>query len=255
MYDAEIDAQVDWFERNMLQIGRTMRNRINSALNQFTRKGGSLEFVPQNVERANLLYQGLMQELDKAGYTQLVSQLQGKENDLLKAMRNARPTGAVPLAFTTTTAEKLKSLNVLYTQQFASVGSDAMQKIASIVMDSVVRGADVNTTIKRIAEAVDNNLIRYARTYAQTSTSNFVQAVEYANAADYEGEKLWEYQGPLDNVTRPACIELLAQAVFTDEERIEKEAETASEREYNCRHDFILITQDRYDKIKDTGGA
>ena len=45
LYSTAIDDQTQWFEKNMQRIARIMRNRLNSLLNQFDRKGGNLEYT------------------------------------------------------------------------------------------------------------------------------------------------------------------------------------------------------------------
>ena len=126
LYSTAIDDQTQWFEKNMQRIARIMRNRLNSLLNQFDRKGGNLEYTTANIQYASQSYFVLMEELQKAGYYDLVAELQNKENDLLKALRSKRPQGAIPISFTLQTQNKLKALNSLYELQFASVAEDAM---------------------------------------------------------------------------------------------------------------------------------
>ena len=142
----------------------------------------------------------------------------------------------------------MKALNSLYELQFASVAEDAMKQITGIVMDTIVRGGKVEVAIKQIAEVLDNKLVRYSVTYANTTRAKFIQAVEYASAEEYTGEKYWQYVGPTDDLNRPACIEGLDKEFFTDDEREEFEARTADERMYNCRHTFIQITKEYYDE-------
>ena len=221
LYSDLIENQTQWFEKNMERVAKKMRNSLNSLLNQFDRKGGNLEYTTANIQYASQSYFVLMEELQKAGYYDLVAELQNKENDLLKALKSKRPQGAVPISFTLQTQNKLKALNSLYELQFASVAEDAMKQITGIVMDTIVRTGKVEVAIKQIAEILDNKLVRYSVTYANTTRAKFIQAVEYASAEEYTGEKYWQYVGPTDDLNRPACIEGLDKEFFTDDEREE----------------------------------
>jgi hypothetical protein len=250
LYSTAIDDQTQWFEKNMERVAKKMRNSLNSLLNQFDRKGGNLEYTTANIQYASQSYFVLVEELQKAGYYDLVAKLQNKENDLLKALKSKRSPGAIPISFTLQTQNKLKALNSLYELQFASVAEDAMKQITGIVMDTIVRTGKVEVAIKQIAEVLDNKLVRYSVTYANTTRAKFIQAVEYASAEEYTGEKYWQYVGPTDDLNRPACIEGLDKEFFTDDEREEFEARTADERMYNCRHTFIQITKKFYDENK-----
>ena len=60
----------------------------------------------------------------------------------------------------------------------------------------------------------------------------------------------WEYYGPDDDITRPACRILLAEhgGYYTFDEMQAAEAQYAEERAYNCRHYFIQIPKEVYDE-------
>lgn len=245
-YSDEIEAQTIWFETQIVKVGRKLRNRINSMLNKLDRENGMIDYSNANLEFASQVYFSLMEELEAAGYYRAVNELQGKENDLLRMMKANRPEGSVPVAFTMATRAKIDGLNSMYLLKFNGVGEDAMRNIAGIVMDIVVRGGSLQAAIKQIEGVLEKNLVRYATTYCETSRAHFLQAVEYAHAEDYEGEKFWQYVGPFDDLNRPACIEGLNVEFFTDAEREQFEAETAEERMYNCRHTFLLINKEFY---------
>lgn len=259
--DFLIDEQTAWFEQNMLKIARGLRNRINTLLNQFDRKGGSILNTPKNITRLNQVYGSILQELQKSGYSDLVNQLNARENELLKSLKTARPTGAVPIAFTQTTQEALAAFNSLWNIQFGGLGTDIARQIAGVVGNTIFAGGTIDAAIRQVKSLLDDKFVRYAVTYVNTSRGKFLQLAEY-NAASQEGDTYWEYQGPNDNVTRPVCqigvgaspdASYPTAPYFTDAERQSFEAESASDREYNCRHIFIQITKEYYNEM--TGGA
>lgn len=233
----------------MVRVAKVMRNRLNTKLNEYYRLGKSSDEMQQGAAFAIQTYTGLTKELTDAGYYRLVEKLGEKENDLLRLMKKSRLTGAVPLAFTKTTQAKLQAVNSLYNLNFARVGQDAMLKISGIMMDTISRSGRVDVAIKQIEAILDKNLVRYATTYANTTRAKFIQKVEdiTAQEAREEGQELyWEFFGPTDDLNRPACIEGLDQQFFTDAEREQFEADTADEREWNCRHKFMEITEEYY---------
>lgn len=255
MYDKILDEQIEWFERNLDKVLSAFQKRIEMLIGDFQTTNGILIYSDINVQQAYQSYAALQQMLQESGFNELVQAAQEKENDILKYMREHRPDGAVPLAFTMQTAEKLQGMSAIYATQFQSVAAQEMRNIQQIIVKSVIAGIDSEDAIQQIRDVLENNLKRYATTYFNTSRGDFIQAVEYATKDEYEGELFWEYQGPIDDLTRPACrIGLGVEPdsrfpnapFFTDEERIAFEAETAGEREYNCRHDFIQIEPEYY---------
>lgn len=252
MYDALIDDQAAWFERNMSKVLTTLQKRIEAYVNDFQSAKGILLDTDLNSQMAYQSYASLTELLRESGYFQLVEAAQAKESDIIRYMRNNRPKGAIPLAFTAATAEKLKGLSAVYAANYGSVAAQQMRGIQGIIVNSVTGGLNANDAIKQIRDVVEDKLKRYATTYFNTTRNKFIQAVEYANAAQTEGETYWEYFGPDDNVTRPACQEGLEIGYFTDAERIEFESQIADERAYNCRHGFVQITREYYNDH--TGG-
>jgi hypothetical protein len=154
------------------------------------------------------------------------------------------------MAFTQQSVNTLTALQTLQASQFAGIGSQAMDAVRQTVMQTILTGAQLEDGLANIEARLSADLQRYAWTYANTSRAQVLQAVQDIAAQNYEGELYWEYSGPLDDVTRDACVELLEIGVFTDDERNQAEADTADERAYNCRHVFEQITREQYEANK-----
>lgn len=254
MYDTLVDEQAAWFERSMGKVLTTMQKGIASFVGDLETTNGILINSDLNLAQAYQSYTALSEQLQRSGYYQLVEAAQAKENDILKYMRANRPTGAVPFAFTAATAERLQGLSGVYANEFAAVATDQLRAIHGIISKSVMAGLESDLVIQEIWDVLDSKLKRYATTYFNTSRGDFIQAVEYANASQYDGELFWEYQGPADDLTRPVCREGLGMdsssypnaPLFTDEERIAFDGESMADRQYNCRHDMIQITEEYY---------
>lgn len=250
-----VDSQSQWFEGNMRKIARRVRNRLNTMLNQFDRAGGSLLNTPDNINRLNALYGSIIQELTAAGYTDLVASLNAKENELLAKLRASRPAYAVPLAFTETSQAALAAFSNMWTARIGNLGMDISRQIHSIISESVFSGRTTYNLIQGVSKLLDEDLVRYATTYVNTSRAKFIQMAEYEAAKSYDGEMFWYYEGPEDDVTRPVCREGTGMdsnpitdnaPYYTDAERIDFENYSGSARVYNCRHSFMLISPDYY---------
>ena len=250
-----IDTQTEWFEGNMRKIARRVRNRLNTMLNQFDRSGGSLLNTPDNINRLNALYGSIIQELTAAGYTDLVAGLNAKENELLTKLRATRQAYAVPLAFTETSQAALAAFNGMWNARIGNLGMDISRQIHGIVSESVFSGRTNYNLIKGISKLLDDDFVRYATTYVNTSRAKFIQMAEYEGTTGYEGDMFWIYEGPQDDVTRPVCREGTGMEsnpitdnapYYTDAERIDFENYSGSERLYNCRHSFMLISPEYY---------
>lgn len=260
MYDKILDEQAEWFERNLEKVLDAFQKRIAVLIGDLETTNGILVYTDINVNQAFQSYIALQQMLQESGFGELIAKVQDKENDILRYMREHRPQYAVPFAFTAQTVEKLQGMSAIYATNFNGLAIQEIREIQQVITESVMAGVDAEECINRIRDILDYDFKRYAVTYFNTSRGDFIQAVEYANATEYEGELFWEYQGPLDDLTRPACKMGLGvepssnypnAPFFTDEERIAFEAETAGDREYNCRHDFIQIEPEYYrDNVK-----
>lgn len=254
---AIVDDQAEWFNRNMLKIVRQVRNRLTAELNKFDRSGGNLESTPANIQRLNQIYGSIMTELQNAGYGDIVQQLQAKEGDLLKSIRDSRPAGTVPIAFTETSRDALAGFNSLFNQQFGGLAQSVARDIAGAVGNSIFGTQRVDTVMKEVARLLDDKFARYAATYVNTSRAQFIQAAEYESAKGYDGELYWIYEGPEDDITRPICrvgTGMDADGAypnapyFTESERLSFEAESAGLRMYNCRHSFMQISEEYYNE-------
>lgn len=250
MLDAVLDNQKEWFERNMLKVVENMQKDIELLLSDFQTQSGFLLNIPRNIDLDAQIYNNLNRALNDAGYDALVNKLQSREPELLKALKQQQPPGAVPLAFTQVAKQQLTATNAIITQEFASVGEQSMRMIRELIFDSVTRGGSIDLLKRNIRSVLEDRLKRYAVTYANTSRSNFIQAVQNAAAADFGDEVYYEYVGPDDDLTRPACQDGLSIQFFTKAERDAFEADTASERMYNCRHYFVPVTKEFYESNK-----
>lgn len=252
---AEIDQQTAWFERNMLKIASRLDARITALIRELDSHGGHLLNTEENIQLWAQIHGSILEELNAAGYTELVTQLNDKENDLLRTMKKASMPGAVPLAFTQTSQSAISAFNSLWNARIGNLGNDVARQIHAIIGDSIFGGTNISDLVKSVKEILERQLVRYATTYVNTSRAKFIQMMQYEAARNYDGGLFWIYEGPEDDVTRPVCREGTGMDTngsfpnapyFTEEERIEFESYSAPERTYNCRHTFMQITKEYY---------
>jgi hypothetical protein len=240
-------GQVDAFEKALNKVLSQFTKSVNKSLLKLQTTNGVLDKTPFNLRYASAIIPQLEKALADAGYPDAVKLLQDGDSALIQAVRaDAR----VPMQFAQTSKDVINALRDTQSLQFAQLGDTAMATIREEMIRSILTGSRIEDSLNAIKASVETRLQKYAWTYANTTRKDIMQAVNDESAKTYEGEVFWEYVGVDDDVTRPACQQLLAKQVFTAEERIQAEAETSEERAYNCRHVFIQIPKEDYEALK-----
>jgi hypothetical protein len=239
--------QLAGFERDLATVMSNMQARVSGLLATLETVNGIPIKTKYNLQFAASLIPELDRVLIESGYPELVMRFQAGDNDLIKAIR---ASAKVPMVFTASSAGVITALQLAQNSEFAGIGVRAMEAVRQTVMNTILTGARLEDGLALIQSRLDNELQRYAWTYANTSRAQVMQTVQDLAAENYEGDVYWVYSGPLDDVTRDACVSLLEIGVFTDEEREQAEADTADERMYNCRHVFDQIPKSYYESNK-----
>jgi len=245
-------AQIDQFQDSLNLVMKDFNKRVISLLMQYKTERGYLTFNARDLNFATQSLEGLVKLLKQAGYDEAVKKLLGKEAALLNEYKSLRPAGAVPIALTARMTSQLKALQQAELVIFDNISSQSMMEIQKQLINGVLTGAKMDVIVEAIQSTLESNMHRYAWTYANTSRARYLQAVEDIAAGKdrYEEDVYWEYVGPDDDLTRPACVQGLEIGVFTDAERLSFEADTADERAYNCRHTFMRINKETYEELK-----
>lgn len=238
------DKQVRAFERELGIAIRDLNRRLDALLAKVKTKNGIILKTPANLQYLASLLPQMEQALLDSGYMNAVANLQAGDTELLQMVRETSP---IKLTYTRINANTLSALAQLQNTEFIGIGTNAMESIRQTVMNTVLGGARLEDGLAIIRAQLNDRLRPYAWTYANTSRKQTAQlAVDLAAEQIPASERFWAYNGPLDDVTRQACIELLAIGYFTDAERQEAEANYAEERMYNCRHSFDLVSESTY---------
>jgi len=241
------EKQVVDFEKNL----RRAINRFQAEIIANAKSGYMFSSVAEDrIRYAAELYDGITQALRDSGYYSVVSDLIERDREIISEIKSLRSANKLPSTFSKSSAETFNALCSLEYAQFDNIGKGFVASLSQELTNYIVRGVSESDFIMAIREALDNKFAKYARTYAITSRAQFIQAVQDEAAKNYDGELFWEYVGPDDDRTRPACQEGLAKQYFTDAEREQFESETADERAWNCRHTFQQITKEDYEANK-----
>lgn len=237
-------AQLSAFERELRRAVASLNKRLSALLADLDIVNGQMVHTPANLQFLARLQPQMEQALIQSGYLDAVQYLQAGDAELLRAVRESSP---LKLIYTKTDATTLNALAQMQNSEFYGIGTNAMEAIRQTVMNSVMAGARLEDGLGIIRSQLETRLQPYAWTYANTARKQVMQMAEDLAAQHIPAEeRFWAYNGPLDDVTRPCCIELLEIGYFTDAEREEAEARTADERAYNCRHSFDLVSESTY---------
>jgi len=238
------DAQVAAFERELSRAVTNLNKRLSALLAKLEIVNGRIVKTPFNLQYLAQLQPQMEQALIQSGYLDAVQNLQAGDAELLRAVRENSP---LKLIYTKTDATTLNALAQMQNSEFYGIGTNSMEAIRQTVMNSVLAGARLEDGLGIIRTQLETRLQPYAWTYANTAKKQTLQMANDLAAQNIPSEeRFWAYNGPLDDVTREACIELLEIGYFTDAEREEAEARTADERAYNCRHSFDLVSESTY---------
>lgn len=246
-----IDRSLNGFDRQLAEIVNRYSQQVERLMLQnLTKEGRFITFNDANRNFVVQSYESLKALLYQSGYGDLAREFIDRESNLLRDYTRLRPTGAVPIQITQRFIEQLEVLRKIEIFQFDILADDAVRAVQAAVMNGVLNGTNSMVLADQIRGSLKPPIQKYTWTYVNTARARFIQAVEKTNAKAGEGEIFWEYVGPEDDLNRPACIDGLSQRYFTDAEREQFEAETADERLYNCRHTFMEITKEAYEKNK-----
>lgn len=238
------DKHLSQFESALALAIASIQKRVTNLVTKLETKQGVPVRSAANIAAVSALLPELDNALQQSGYLEAVGALQAGDADIIRTLRE---TSKIPLTFTKADANLITALQSMQNTEFRGIGFRAMEAVRKTVFDTIMNGVPLEKGLPLIEQSLSTNLQRYAWTYANTTRKDVMQQVIDLGVQDYEGDVYWEYQGPLDDVTREACIELLATQFFSDAEREEADAETAEERMYNCRHVFAPIPKSLYE--------
>jgi hypothetical protein len=254
--DGWIDSLISNFERELNGILSSAQARTIAKLrDQLSITNGKLERSVKNSKALRKLDTLFLEQMDKAGYDQLLDELVGQFpgqlhffQDTLETLSSAMKTPLPPVKFGP------RDLQV-FTDQGLSA-KDGLQA----VMESVAQGAK-----KRVLMSVGglsfSDLADSLATYtkralpeatglAETATATFYRVIADRGfqiiEKDSPGTIRYEYEGPKDKLTRPFCRHLMAVKKTYTREQIDHMDNGqipnvfVSAGGWRCRHQWMI---------------
>lgn len=229
-----------------------MQNKIDREMNLFNQE---FESVMRTVEllavqrgisslKDPLQFDYAFQQiLNEAGYYELVNKFVDDAYDKnYKDILAIFEEGGLSVAYSAEDLRAIQELKELDIQTFRDIGNQA----AVALQKDLYKYSLSNMTTKDLANSISESLsgtdlAKYSKTYAETSISNYNQAIINMKAQDTEG--VWVYVGVNDKKTRHFCKRTLSANKFYDDSEKSK-LENDKARRWNCRHQFLKISKE-----------
>ena len=107
-----VDLSLAEFEKQLTKVINNFEKRLAIRLHKKLQldADGNILKIPENLEYSTVVYNELMDELEKSGYYNVVSALQAKDAELVKIIS---ATSYIPLEFSQTGIETIEALEKL----------------------------------------------------------------------------------------------------------------------------------------------
>lgn len=193
----------------------------------------------------DFVFQGILQE---AGYYSLINDFIDNSydtnyQDILEIFRE----GGIDIVFSEDDLLRITELKQLDIETFANIGSQAANNLKKDLYKYSLSNLSVRELTDNIRQSLaDTGLAKYAKTYAETSISNYNQAVIDMKAKDLY-DIIWIYVGVSDKKTRDFCKDILEKRKGYDNAEKTK-IQNSKERRWNCRHQFLPVSKEYAEK-------
>jgi len=246
--DNILDSSINTFEAQLGSVATNIQKQLLPYLSQLQLEGSLILSNDVNLDLVLAFADEFQTVLQNAGYTDLMQKYVDETSSIIAKIKKASDNTPLPYKFVATDLKTFEALQRIDLMELGNIGQKAATVLQTGLMNSVLAGQSYDTMFRDLVDKLDNNLVRYAKTYITTARSQLLQKMEDLSAENRPGENYWEYIGPADAKNRDECIEGLAKRVFDDVAK--GDFENTYGLRYNCRHTFHLITKERYDKLK-----
>lgn len=233
-------------------IYSAMQSNIDREINLFNREFETIMKVVEKLAVASGLAlitdplkfdYAFQRVLQQAGYYDLVNKFIDEAYDRnYKDIIEAFEVGGLDVAYSREDLASIQELKSLDIQTFRDIGNQAAISLKKDLYKYSLSNMSIKDLTKNISESLaGTDLAKYSRTYAETSISNYNQAIINMKAQDADG--VWVYVGVSDGKTRDFCRRTLkANKYYNDSDK--SKLENAKERRWNCRHQFLKISKE-----------
>jgi hypothetical protein len=205
--------------------------------------------------RALGLRRELRQMLEDAGFDRLAAAGTARGLDRMALAVERTRLAAQVSAFTTRDAARIEALKELARLDLLAQGDE----VATAVWRSVVQGvysqrkpADI---LDDLAEVLDRSIAEVGNLY-DTSVSIFGRQIELLKATGEPGELLL-FSGPIDDRTRPFCLQRVGRVYTAAEVDDMDNGQLPNVRltggGYQCRHHWVALS--KFSELRDLAGT
>lgn len=231
-----------------------IQNTITSLVLGFPEtKGGFIPNTEANLEYMSAIYNDMLKLANSQGYTDAVTFAIQQEGEVVKQVKNSLTKDGIAVNFSPVTQASFDLFQKQKYDYLMNLSSRAINAIKESTLNAVLGSSELGSLVNNIQLELEDKLKRYASTYLETSRGQLIQSTQDWVTEDMIAEGIpvyWEYVGPLDNDTREECVEALVKRYFTNDEKLEYMNGVGeiphTEPRWNCRHSFILVTEEEY---------
>lgn len=219
-------------------INKTVDRDIMAFLKTLETKSGRLLPTDANIQAVIQFERELVRNIELAGFSLLIEDVIMDVPKLLKQL----PAGILRKS----DATSIKLIQQIDAEDLKGITANVAKAVRKSLQDMVINGGTYKDAVENVIKA-SSKLQQYSATYINTSRTILSQRITDLQAEHLieDGETpYWEYFGAeLDDKTRDQCIEGLHKKFFTNDEKIEFQGRGLR---WNCRHEFVLITEKYY---------
>jgi len=246
--DNILDKNINKFAKQLQAVSKNIQLQLLPYLNRLQLDGAIISSDKANLDIVLAFADEFKTVLANAGYNNLLQEYLDNTASVIKDIKKASESFSLPYAFAASDLDVLEGLQKIDLMELGNIGEKAAATLQTGLMNSVLAGQQYDSMFRDLTAKLDNNLVRYAQTYIDTSRSQLLQKIEDISAEKRPGEDYWEYVGPKDTKNREECAQALEQKVFTAKER--QDFENIYGLRYNCRHTFHAITYKEFVAIR-----
>jgi hypothetical protein len=241
--NADIDRLVGQFEADLADVWGLVRKRILQLVNQLEAEKGRVISTQVNLGVARKVAQELQGALEEAGYGSLIQDALTEMGELAKYQGIGQTRVARVERQAAWSAETLDAFHDLKLRELLQVPDQVLRKVEQTLLRGIVGAQDRAELLNELLQELELTLPQ-VRTIYDTALSEFSRIAVTSTATGGDDEP-FIYEGPIDGLTRPFCLER-AGKVFS---RAEIDAMDNGQLDntlitgggYNCRHTWIPV--------------
>ena len=224
-------------------------DRFIKNLKKFLDKG--LEEIVGELEDGNIdpaLYLGgLLEQLKKRGLRKQMGELQAIYGKELKRVQGSFTQDGYNKSLAYIGKETLTQLITFKVEDIENKSLDVIGSLRPIMLEQVITGQKID--IEPLKDKISGRLFGNIKTELNTAMLNFSRTISASKYIE-EGTTKFLYAGPLDDITRPFCEEVLTErdpAIYTLDEILSMDNGQIGDvmtscGGYNCRHQWAPVS-------------